>query len=239
MNHRRAGNLSEIRVPSAPEAEKGLACIAVNDPAQFVIRASDLQFDINDVFDPISKAAIRTIFELESSGKPCDVRLLFERVKAEIPTVEFYQISDLYTLGVVTAAMDDYVSIIKSTSKRRALISLILDTTGRIEDTRCETQKIVLDLASAAESLSRELLPQKKNDTKTLLMDAITRYETGDDTTQRINTGFSKLDNLTPTRYGDFVVIGGETKSGKTMLALNIIANIITNETYQPNTARN
>jgi replicative DNA helicase len=135
--------------------------------------------------------------------------------------------------------MNDYVSIIKSTSKRRALISLILDTTGRIEDTRCETQKIVLDLASAAESLSRELLPQKKNDTKTLLMDAITRYETGDDTTQRINTGFSKLDNLTPTRYGDFVVIGGETKSGKTMLALNIIANIITNETYQPNTARN
>jgi len=58
-------------------------------------------------------------------------------------------------------------------------------------------------------------------------MDAIKRYETGDDQTQRLRTGFEKIDNLSPIRYGDFLVIGGETKSGKTMLAINVIANIL------------
>jgi F0F1-type ATP synthase alpha subunit len=53
------------------------------------------------------------------------------------------------------------------------------------------------------------------------------RYQTGDDATQRIKTGYDKIDNLTPIRLGDFLVIGGPTKSGKTMLALNIIANLI------------
>ena len=43
----------------------------------------------------------------------------------------------------------------------------------------------------------------------------------------RISTGFKKLDDMCPIRYGDYVVIGGETKSGKTMLALNIISNLL------------
>jgi KaiC/GvpD/RAD55 family RecA-like ATPase len=60
-----------------------------------------------------------------------------------------------------------------------------------------------------------------------MLLAAIARYQTGDDSTQRIKTGYEKLDNLTPIRYGDFLVIGGETKSGKTMLALNIVANLL------------
>jgi KaiC/GvpD/RAD55 family RecA-like ATPase len=58
-------------------------------------------------------------------------------------------------------------------------------------------------------------------------MAAITRYQEGDDHTQRIRTGYDKLDNLTPIRKGDFLVIGGPEKSGKTMLALNIVANIL------------
>jgi len=78
------------------------------------------------------------------------------------------------------------------------------------------------------DAIQTKLAPPKRMDTQSLLLEAVTRYETGDDQTQRIRTGYEKLDNLTPLRYGDFLVVGGETKSGKTMLALNIIANLIT-----------
>jgi F0F1-type ATP synthase alpha subunit len=77
------------------------------------------------------------------------------------------------------------------------------------------------------EKVRGELSPPAVLDTKALIMDAITRYQEGDDITQRIRTGYDKLDNLTPIRYGDFLVIGGPEKSGKTMLAINIIANIL------------
>jgi replicative DNA helicase len=105
-----------------------------------------------------------------------------------------------------------------------------------IGDTQISTAQLLSDISMQADSLSHELAPPSPMDTKKLLMEAITRYETGDDQTERIRTGYNKLDNLTPIRYGDFLVIGGETKSGKTMLALNIICNIICNLSTSPHT---
>jgi replicative DNA helicase len=89
------------------------------------------------------------------------------------------------------------------------------------------TAKLLTDVGMQVDSLAHELCPPSPQDTKNLLMDAIKRYETGEDSTSRISTGFPKVDNLSPIRYGDYVIIGGETKSGKTMLALNIIAHLL------------
>jgi F0F1-type ATP synthase alpha subunit len=101
------------------------------------------------------------------------------------------------------------------------------ETLMAISDATVQTPELLSDVVMKVEGLSRELAPPKVMDTKALLLNALTRYETGDDESMRIKTGYSAIDNICPIRYGDFVVIGGETKSGKTMLALNIIANLI------------
>jgi replicative DNA helicase len=119
------------------------------------------------------------------------------------------------------------MEVVRATAKRRALLALLAQANMDISNTEIGTAKLLADLAMQTDALSHELAPPSPMDTKHLLLDAIKRYETGDDQSQRIRTGYAKLDNLTPIRYGDFLVIGGETKSGKTMLALNIIANII------------
>ena len=98
---------------------------------------------------------------------------------------------------------------------------------AKIDALETKTHDLVNQVQMQVDAIQNELNPPAVMDTKTMLMDAIKRYEIGDDFTQRIKTGFEKLDNLTPIRLGDFVVIGGETKSGKTMLALNIIANLL------------
>jgi F0F1-type ATP synthase alpha subunit len=119
------------------------------------------------------------------------------------------------------------MEIVKSASKRRAVVAMLSEGMQLSEAADVTTAELVNGLASGIERIRGEMTPPIRLDTQALIMDAITRYQEGDDQTQRIRTGYEKLDNLTPIRYGDFLVIGGPEKSGKTMLALNIVANIL------------
>jgi replicative DNA helicase len=128
----------------------------------------------------------------------------------------------------IESALPELLTIVTSTAKRRSLMVVLHESLGKIHKSDIPTTDLVQDVAMQVDAIQTKLAPPKRMDTQSLLLEAVTRYETGDDQTQRIRTGYEKLDNLTPLRYGDFLVVGGETKSGKTMLALNIIANLIT-----------
>jgi F0F1-type ATP synthase beta subunit len=110
-------------------------------------------------------------------------------------------------------------------------VEVVLEQTARNAscDLRIEqpTSDLIAGLSMKVDALMRETVPPKAMDTKSLLIDAAKRYQEGDDSSMRISTGFKKIDDICPIRYGDYVVIGGETKSGKTMLALNIISNLL------------
>ena len=84
------------------------------------------------------------------------------------------------------------------------------------------TSALIAGLSRKVDALMRETVPPKAMDTKSLLIDAAKRYQEGDDTSMRISTGFKKIDDMCPIRYGDYVVIGGETKSGKINLSHDI-----------------
>jgi replicative DNA helicase len=221
--HQKVGD----RVPTALEAERAVASIAVNHPDQFVTESAARRFNASDVLDSLSRILVETVLTQASRSSSCDIRIVYEKVRERLPDVQFHQVSDIYTLVPIASALGEFVEIVRSTAKRRALLGLLTQANLDISDSEIPTAKLISDLAMQADSLSHELNPPRPMDTKNLLMDAIKRYETGDDQTQRIRTGFEKIDNLSPIRYGDFVVIGGETKSGKTMLALNIIANLL------------
>lgn len=217
------------KVPTATEAEKGIASIAVNNPDLFVTESAEKRFAPSDIFDALSRVMVETVLTQAARSSSCDIRVIYEKVRERLPETQFHQVSDIYTLMPVAGALPEYIEIVRSTAKRRALLALLAQANMDIGNAEIGTAKLLADISMQADSLSHELCPPRPMDTKNLLMDAIKRYETGDDQTQRIRTGYSNIDNLSPTRYGDFVVIGGETKSGKTMLALNIIANIICN----------
>jgi len=127
----------------------------------------------------------------------------------------------------VASALPEFIELTKNAAKRRALLGICHQALVDIGTADKKTPELVAELSMQMDGLSREINPPKAMDTKALIMEAITRYQTGDDQSMRIRTGYEKIDNLTPIRLGDFVVIGGETKSGKTMLALNIIANLL------------
>lgn len=214
-------------VPVATEAERGIASIALNHPEVFLHHISEQNFKVSDIFEPLSHRVCEIILQQQSRNASSEIRVVFEKVRETLPGTQFHEVSELYTLMPIAGAIGELIEIVKSTAKRRTLQHVAHEVLLAINDTTVQTPELLSDVVMKVESLSRELAPPKVMNTKALLLNALTRYETGDDESMRIKTGYSAIDNICPIRFGDFVVIGGETKSGKTMLALNIIANLI------------
>ena len=214
-------------VPTATEAERGIASIALNHPEVFLHHISEKNFKVSDIFEPLSHRVCEIVLQQQSRNASSEIRVVFEKVRETLPGTQFPDVSELYTLMPIAGAIGELIEIVKSTAKRRTLQHVAYEVLLAINETTVQTPELPSDVVMKVESLSRELAPPKVMDTKALLLNALNRYETGDDESMRIKTGYSAIDNICPIRYGDFVVIGGETKSGKTMLALNIIANLI------------
>lgn len=215
---------------SPTESERGIASITLNHPELVLNTISDANFNPSFIADGLSRNVVEIVLDQVSRRAVCDVRVIFERLRERNEHVQFHQLTDLYTLMPVASALRELMDIVKAASKRRAIAKMLAEGQKQIEAHDVTTVDLVNSLSTDIERIRSEMTPPAKLDTKALIMDAITRYQEGDDQTQRIRTGYDKLDNLTPIRYGDFLVIGGPEKSGKTMLALNIVANIL-NET--------
>jgi len=227
MMKRQTKTGDDLALPQATEAERGVASIALNNPKTVLNIMAERGFVTSDIFDPLSRAAVEVVLDLNAKGITPDVRIIFERIR-EREEITFAQLTDLYTVMPIESALPELLTIVTSTAKRRSLMVVLHESLGKIHKADIPTTDLVQDVAMQVDAIQTKLAPPKRMDTQSLLLEAVTRYETGDDQTQRIRTGYEKLDNLTPLRYGDFLVVGGETKSGKTMLALNIIANLIT-----------
>ena len=212
------------------ESERGIASITLNNPELVLNAVSDAGFNPAFIADLVSRYVVEVVLDQVSRRAVCDARIVFEQVREKLPEFKFHELTDLYTLMPISSALRELMGIVKAAAKRRALAVILAEGQRHLEAPDISTAELVNTLHLGIEKVRGELNPPAVLDTKALIMDAITRYQEGDDTTQRIRTGYDKLDNLTPIRYGDFLVIGGPEKSGKTMLAINIIANIL-NET--------
>jgi replicative DNA helicase len=216
-----------MQVPTATEAERGIASVALNNPTTFLNRLDEKRFNVADIFDPLSKAVVEVVLDLTSRSVPCDIRIVFENLRERISTTQFADLSVLYTLMPIEGALPQLLDVVKATAKRRALMMVMQEGLSKIDALDTKTHDLVNQVQMQVDAIQNELNPPAIMDTKSIIMERLQVYETGGDQSQVIKTGFDKLDNLTPIRLGDFLVIGGETKSGKTMLALNIIAHLL------------
>lgn len=215
--------------PHAKEAEVGLCSIVLNYTQESMDEFVRIGFRSEDIFDPRIRMIVMKCVEITARGEACDIRVLFESLKSESIPLEFYELSDLYTNIAPPSMLKQYCKIIQEKACLRDIQVIAMDAIRAVSDGEFDSREIASGICSRAESVSKRIDPVQVLDTRGLLLDAAKRYEKGEDSSSIIRTGFSKIDNLTPIRYGDFVIIGGETKSGKTTFALNIIANYITN----------
>lgn len=212
------------------ESERGIASITLNHPELVLNMIGEANFNPVYIADGLSRNVVEVVLDQVSRRSGCDVRVIFERLRERNEHVQFHELTELYTLMPMAGALRELMDIVKAAAKRRSVAKTLAEGQKLLAAPDVTTADLVNRISTDIEKIRSEMTPPAKLDFKALIMDAITRYQEGDDQTQRIRTGYDRLDNLTPIRYGDFLVIGGPEKSGKTMMGLNILANILTHE---------
>jgi replicative DNA helicase len=220
----------------AEEAEKGLVSIILNNPDEALLKITEAAFSVADIFDIQLRNIAEITLQQAAQGKATDIRVIYELARKDTH-LEFYQLSDLYTACPILSLTNEFIELTRTAAKRRTMQIVLHNAQTDIRSG--DLNEFLTGLVAVSEGVQNEIAPPKVLDTKAQLMEATTRYETGDDNSTRIRTGFPEIDNMTPMRETDLIVVGGETKSGKTTWVLNVIANIIKHEISQLNTAQN
>ena len=193
-----------MKIPTPVEAERGIASITLNHPELVLNSISDAAFNPTFIYDRLSRDIVEIVLDQVSRRAVCDVRIIFEKLRERNDSVQFHEVTELYTLMPIAGALKGLMEIVKNASKRRAVVAVLAEGMQFAESADVSTPELVNGLATGIERIRGEMTPPIRLDTQALIMDAITRYQEGDDQTQRIRTGYDKLDNLTPIRYGDF-----------------------------------
>ena len=186
MKHNHIGNM-ELELPKALEAERGLCSIVLNYPEPSMLVCSEKGFQTSDIYDPQCRMIVETVFQICASNKSTDIRVVYERVREANLDIEFFELSELYTVCAIASTLPDFIDIVKTTAKRRASMIVLHQASSDIVSKPLE--ETICGLIGNLEAINNELIPQKASDMKTLLMEATQRYETGDDQSMRIKTG--------------------------------------------------
>ena len=229
MRKPKAGNQSlDLEFCRAEEAEKGLVSIILNNPDEALLKITEAAFNVADIFDIQLKKVAEVTLQQAAQGKSTDIRVIYEIVRMETH-LEFYQLSELYTACPILSLAQEFIELTRTAAKRRTMQIVLHNAQAEVRGG--DLNEFLSGLVAVSEGVQNEIAPPKVLDTRAQLMEATNRYETGDDGSTRIKTGFPEIDNITPMRESDMIVVGGETKSGKTTWVLNVIANMIKNET--------
>lgn len=226
----------ELELCRAEEAEKGLISVILNHPEDALLKITELAFNTADIFDMCLRKIAEVTLQQTAQGKATDIRVVYELARQETH-LEFYQLSELYTVCPLLSLAQEFIELTRTAAKRRAMQIVIHNAQSEVKTENLND--FLTSLVAVSEGVKNEISPPSILDKNAQLVEATNRYEKGDDASMRIRTGFPEIDNITPMRETDLIVFGGETKSGKTTIVLNILANILTHEVHQLNTTQN
>jgi replicative DNA helicase len=180
-----------------------------------------------DFYLPAHATVYRCLFNAWSAGDPIDFITITQSLR-DSHELEGCggagYVTELFTFLPTAANAAEYLEILEEKSALRRLITVCEDYRRRGYEHLYDVPNLILAAQQDIAAVTiRGAVEQKPF--RTLLMETVDSIERGDDATADILSGIQSLDALVRMRRGNFIVIAGETKSGKTALAGNILAN--------------
>jgi replicative DNA helicase len=151
---------------------------------------------------------------------------LITALKSNWPTLNPARITDFAGDGISLAALPSWIEAVKAADQRRKAIQLSILAIERLQG-QDSTPEILEAVRTEIQSLQRTGSTKLSKTWGEQIAERLNVYTYGKDQRNVVKTGFKELDDVMAVDKSDFLVIGGTTGSGKTMLALNIIANVL------------
>jgi replicative DNA helicase len=219
-------NPQEIRLPHAAEAERAIAGCLINFPIEGSQKLQSNYFGAHSIVDPLARDIVTLVMGRVSRGESADFVSVVTELKVNWPSLEPARVTDFAGDGISLAALPSWIDAVKAADQRRKAIQLSILALERLQG-RDSTTDILESARTEIQTLQRTGETKLSKTWGEQIADRLNLYTYGKDQKNVIKTGFAELDDVMPLERSDFLVIGGTTGSGKTMLALNIVANVL------------
>ena len=213
--------------PHSEEAEQGVLGSMLIDPKGILPQAT-IKIEEEDFYIPANKTIYSRIKELYEKGKPVDLITLtnYLRDKEDLQAVgDIAYVTHLFTFVPSASNFNYYVEIVKDKSTLRKIIEKCRETITTAFENKDDVESVISQAQIEVGGIRRfNYVPPK-----TLadhIEEKMSRIENGEPNEDVIETRIKELDRLSPLRKGDFVIIKGEKKAGKSIFALSILENI-------------
>lgn len=223
-------------LPHAIDAECGLLCCFMLDPQMVGALCAEKGVTVDHFYLPAYKVVYVTLVNFWTSGKSCDLITLTNSLRDSGMLDTAGGIGGLVDISghIPTAWMaPDYIEIIAGKRILRSLI-LVANEARELAYAHCDDPAgLAVDTASRIGLLASHAPETRAPMTpREIVMEASLRAE------ERIEkrglpdnvmrTGIRQLDEaMNGMRSGDFVLVSGKEKSGKTSLAFNIMEHVV------------
>ena len=218
--------------PQDVEAEKSVLGSILLDPAYALPVARDL-LQPESFYSAANGTIFTAVLKLHNAGTPVDIITLREELRKENELEETggsAYLNELVQSVVSSANIEAHCQIVAE----KFMLRSVIDSTAHVLDQCYDGTADPFELAdSQREGIDKLLSFRKQSKSVT---DAEQSLQVYLDNVQRINsskvgslrTGFHELDNLLGGgfQFGDSVILGGNTGTGKSSLALQMLLNI-------------
>lgn len=222
-------------LPQSEDAEKGLLCSFMLEPLKVGALCAEKRIGVDHLHLPEHATVFACLMERWTAGAAIDFITLTQALRDK-GTLEFCGgasfVTGLFTYIPTAANTSYYAEILEEKRILRDLIRHATEFTSRAYDPTEDARGLAEEAAEKIVGIGAKMTSARPKTPKEMVLDACERAQDRiekrglQDFTMR--TGIVKLDEgMSGIRPGDYILISGKEKSGKTSLAFQIMEHIV------------
>lgn len=213
------------RIAAAEFCERAIAGACVMYGATAVHTLNELGFDPGLMWTPVARLVVQhAVAQVAAGSEPSFPEYATELVR-QMPLVNPSVLTDLCEHIGDGTRMVAWVQEVRQASRRREAAKQLHQSLDELEAGADLDQ--VCEATTAWIEGFRKPAGKKDDHITDLLRARLSDYAEPLDPLKQIKTGLTDLDEILALEGSDFLVLGGGTGSGKSMLGLNLVANIL------------
>lgn len=209
----------------ATEAEMAVAGYCINDPLRAFETLNKSGFRVEDVLLPIPKVIIQFVINEAAKGKAPDFVQLATELSIRAPGSSSAVLTEYAQMAFDPRGLPEWLRILREFAQRRAARALAQKQLERVQ-----AGEPLLEIASSARGWADTVAQQTerpRDDWQALIARQIEAYAQPPDPNRILSTGFPLLDDRFLIERGDYLVIGGATGAGKSMLGIQLACQML------------
>ena len=206
-------------------SEEAIAGYCINDPTGAAQLLTESGFNVENLMLPAARTIAAHVLEFAAQGKTADFVSIATKLGEALPGTSSAIITEYSTLGLMPRFASEWIRTVQDYAARREALRLNQAQLERLKS-GAELPDVAAHVATWAQSVVAQTVTAP-SDWRSLWEKRSEAYFMAPDPNQLIRTGFAGWDDRFTIERGDYLVIGGATGAGKSMLGIQLACQML------------